>query len=163
MIRRPPRSTLFPYTTLFRSPQLPVRLVDELEPVDAAAGVREAEVVAGVEELEEALPRRARPGALGRDAVLQRAPARVEACRIASRLEVAPPRVRRGPVGELEGHLRVRVADPRDLLRSVGPDREAVRHEHDADAVLARGRDLLVEALEAEEARTRRVVDGEGG
>src|SRR3712207_7920363 len=66
MIRRPPRSTLFPYTTLFRSPQLPVRLVDELEPVDAAAGVREAEVVAGVEELEEALPRRARPGALGR-------------------------------------------------------------------------------------------------
>src|SRR3712207_7734451 len=24
MIRRPPRSTLFPYTTLFRSPQLPV-------------------------------------------------------------------------------------------------------------------------------------------
>src|SRR2546422_1971931 len=25
MIRRPPRSTLFPYTTLFRSPQLQVR------------------------------------------------------------------------------------------------------------------------------------------
>src|SRR2546429_2965361 len=25
MIRRPPRSTLFPYTTLFRSPQLPRR------------------------------------------------------------------------------------------------------------------------------------------
>src|SRR3712207_9518742 len=25
MIRRPPRSTLFPYTTLFRSPELPVR------------------------------------------------------------------------------------------------------------------------------------------
>src|SRR3712207_8871118 len=25
MIRRPPRSTLFPYTTLFRSPYLPVR------------------------------------------------------------------------------------------------------------------------------------------
>src|SRR5256885_17254114 len=32
MIRRPPRSTLFPYTTLFRSPQLP--------PARAAAGVR---------------------------------------------------------------------------------------------------------------------------
>src|SRR5438034_7499394 len=28
MIRRPPRSTLFPYTTLFRSP-LPPRFVDE--------------------------------------------------------------------------------------------------------------------------------------
>src|ERR1035441_6521129 len=25
MIRRPPRSTLFPYTTLFRSPQLPLK------------------------------------------------------------------------------------------------------------------------------------------
>src|SRR5256885_5139627 len=32
MIRRPPRSTLFPYTTLFRSPQLPgPRHVDGLE------------------------------------------------------------------------------------------------------------------------------------
>src|SRR5258707_2661879 len=28
MIRRPPRSTLFPYTTLFRSPQ-PILLIDE--------------------------------------------------------------------------------------------------------------------------------------
>src|SRR5258708_17190942 len=27
MIRRPPRSTLFPYTTLFRSPRLPSKLV----------------------------------------------------------------------------------------------------------------------------------------
>src|SRR3712207_9056353 len=27
MIRRPPRSTLFPYTTLFRSVELPVRLL----------------------------------------------------------------------------------------------------------------------------------------
>src|SRR5947199_1084056 len=27
MIRRPPRSTLFPYTTLFRSRRLPVRLL----------------------------------------------------------------------------------------------------------------------------------------
>src|SRR3712207_8470009 len=29
MIRRPPRSTLFPYTTLFRSAGVPVRLVDD--------------------------------------------------------------------------------------------------------------------------------------
>src|SRR5256885_10925003 len=28
MIRRPPRSTLFPYTTLFRSPELFLRLTD---------------------------------------------------------------------------------------------------------------------------------------
>src|SRR2546430_17184706 len=30
MIRRPPRSTLFPYTTLFRSPLLNLRLLDLL-------------------------------------------------------------------------------------------------------------------------------------
>src|SRR3712207_8408613 len=28
MIRRPPRSTLFPYTTLFRSDQMPLRFVE---------------------------------------------------------------------------------------------------------------------------------------
>src|SRR5256885_17260947 len=33
MIRRPPRSTLFPYTTLFRSLELRDRLVGEAEPV----------------------------------------------------------------------------------------------------------------------------------
>src|SRR5690349_22886906 len=32
MIRRPPRSTLFPYTTLFRSPDAHVRVVD-VDPV----------------------------------------------------------------------------------------------------------------------------------
>src|SRR5258708_9072175 len=31
MIRRPPRSTLFPYTTLFRSPSIPIR-ISELAP-----------------------------------------------------------------------------------------------------------------------------------
>src|SRR2546429_4554880 len=30
MIRRPPRSTLFPYTTLFRSPELPNEALDVL-------------------------------------------------------------------------------------------------------------------------------------
>src|SRR5256886_6462613 len=35
MIRRPPRSTLFPYTTLFRSP-----LAHRLEPVREVGGVR---------------------------------------------------------------------------------------------------------------------------
>src|SRR3712207_8906789 len=30
MIRRPPRSTLFPYTTLFRSDGLPARVVERL-------------------------------------------------------------------------------------------------------------------------------------
>src|SRR2546429_8616735 len=41
MIRRPPRSTLFPYTTLFRSPS-GVRVIDHLEyddtPVAAGGG-----------------------------------------------------------------------------------------------------------------------------
>src|SRR2546425_1348554 len=32
MIRRPPRSTLFPYTTLFRSPQAKVRRVRQVAP-----------------------------------------------------------------------------------------------------------------------------------
>src|SRR2546430_10615143 len=38
MIRRPPRSTLFPYTTLFRSRQLSriLDLVDQLDTVDTA-------------------------------------------------------------------------------------------------------------------------------
>src|SRR3989442_2863579 len=34
MIRRPPRSTLFPYTTLFRSAHLVGRLVGHLVPAD---------------------------------------------------------------------------------------------------------------------------------
>src|SRR3712207_7217432 len=36
MIRRPPRSTLFPYTTLFRSVAVPVRGRLRPRPVDAA-------------------------------------------------------------------------------------------------------------------------------
>src|SRR2546430_9481848 len=39
MIRRPPRSTLFPYTTLFRSPELPqtgVPLTSDLAKTDEA-------------------------------------------------------------------------------------------------------------------------------
>src|SRR2546427_5853779 len=37
MIRRPPRSTLFPYTTLFRSPGLQaVRVAEEVRRVDQA-------------------------------------------------------------------------------------------------------------------------------
>src|SRR3712207_7580202 len=41
MIRRPPRSTLFPYTTLFRSQDLLVRVPRELVPV-VAQGQRSA-------------------------------------------------------------------------------------------------------------------------
>src|SRR5437016_7017329 len=45
MIRRPPRSTLFPYTTLFRS------LAEVGEGVEAVCGVGGAEPVDGVEHL----------------------------------------------------------------------------------------------------------------
>src|SRR3712207_8584077 len=51
MIRRPPRSTLFPYTTLFRSAQLPMRSHD----VQRAGRVR----------------REGREGEDGRDVVLE--------------------------------------------------------------------------------------------
>src|SRR2546427_12711934 len=37
MIRRPPRSTLFPYTTLFRSCQSRVEVVQEVVPVRACS------------------------------------------------------------------------------------------------------------------------------
>src|SRR2546425_2604625 len=51
MIRRPPRSTLFPYTTLFRSLHRPARLVrerrdDRLEPDERLAPERAAHLLA---------------------------------------------------------------------------------------------------------------------
>src|SRR2546426_8577484 len=43
MIRRPPRSTLFPYTTLFRSPLpiVPLRPIRRQEIADAGASIRD--------------------------------------------------------------------------------------------------------------------------
>src|SRR3712207_8790618 len=53
MIRRPPRSTLFPYTTLFRSLDIPLlfekdgwRSVDKIVVVSAPADVQRARVLA---------------------------------------------------------------------------------------------------------------------
>src|SRR3712207_7571772 len=55
MIRRPPRSTLFPYTTLFRS-----RLLDEVPGEELEPGFRAHEAVdAGVEEQRQRHPHRA--------------------------------------------------------------------------------------------------------
>src|SRR5260370_18886619 len=46
MIRRPPRSTLFPYTTLFRSPvQVAMVNPSDLEPGDAGKAVSSIEIV----------------------------------------------------------------------------------------------------------------------
>src|SRR5579863_6252058 len=47
MIRRPPRSTLFPYTTLFRSPEMTRRVLDREIPGIAEA-IRAAGIAAGV-------------------------------------------------------------------------------------------------------------------
>src|SRR3712207_7197298 len=50
MIRRPPRSTLFPYTTLFRSPAHRLQLGVALHQVLAADQVRQVALVRHVEE-----------------------------------------------------------------------------------------------------------------
>src|SRR3712207_7894182 len=58
MIRRPPRSTLFPYTTLFRSPVYVVAQVTEVDVYDAGARVEGVVPDGG----EDPLPAQALPG-----------------------------------------------------------------------------------------------------
>src|SRR2546422_9811829 len=53
MIRRPPRSTLFPYTTLFRSGDTPARLGADSFAVLAADLVRPDETIALVRKIQE--------------------------------------------------------------------------------------------------------------
>src|SRR5436309_6611293 len=60
MIRRPPRSTLFPYTTLFRSRDCAAA---GHAPADAGAEAGEAAVALGrIRALPRRIPRRLRPG-----------------------------------------------------------------------------------------------------
>src|SRR5256885_15762570 len=68
MIRRPPRSTLFPYTTLFRSLVVGDRLDTDLEGARAAQipGLLVLTGVTGVSELLAAAPG-VRPDLVGRD------------------------------------------------------------------------------------------------
>src|SRR2546422_1658525 len=47
MIRRPPRSTLFPYTTLFRSAYVIYPVIDESERADLKAATTMAAALAG--------------------------------------------------------------------------------------------------------------------
>src|SRR3712207_9031500 len=70
MIRRPPRSTLFPYTTLFRSVERAVRHVDDAhEAEDEGEAARDEEVQAGerqaVQEDDDERPRLARERVVG--------------------------------------------------------------------------------------------------
>src|SRR2546422_8534308 len=46
MIRRPPRSTLFPYTTLFRSVEVLRRLLERPQGLEVGVRVLEAQVIA---------------------------------------------------------------------------------------------------------------------
>src|SRR2546429_2719998 len=48
MIRRPPRSTLFPYTTLFRSVRLPMPPVRPVRETFASYGTREKDITGKV-------------------------------------------------------------------------------------------------------------------
>src|SRR2546422_8089921 len=50
MIRRPPRSTLFPYTTLFRSARV---IVTEIDPINALQAAMEGFQVTTIERSEE--------------------------------------------------------------------------------------------------------------
>src|SRR3712207_7149933 len=61
MIRRPPRSTLFPYTTLFRSPPVRGRVDPDDEPVQRGRpdALRTRQAARGADEVDEdARPRR---------------------------------------------------------------------------------------------------------
>src|SRR3712207_7346071 len=60
MIRRPPRSTLFPYTTLFRSPLLGERLEPLADLLRVGADVVEARQLRQAVEPEDALEERSR-------------------------------------------------------------------------------------------------------
>src|SRR3712207_8744124 len=63
MIRRPPRSTLFPYTTLFRSRNQGVAVEDEAVPIELGARHPDraeivGDVIEGIEQGAHALPPR---------------------------------------------------------------------------------------------------------
>src|SRR2546425_3923483 len=62
MIRRPPRSTLFPYTTLFRSRQVAAGAAAEIERAAAGAGGQPAAPVAEAAPLREGADRVEQPG-----------------------------------------------------------------------------------------------------
>src|SRR3712207_451564 len=154
MIRRPPRSTLFPYTTLFRSHQLEGRYgLAELLPL---CGVGEGGLVA-VGGLAEAVPAHAvarvsedgerRAQALGlRQAVLSRDAAVFQ-------LYVRLPR---GALGALAGEdlcvvagvvpLDEEAADPAVL--GPGPDHGHVRERGVADPLLLAAQDVAAVSLD---------------
>src|SRR2546427_10333076 len=120
MIRRPPRSTLFPYTTLFRS-----------------GGLEEAELVAGVVALADELHRVHRP------ALAQRAQAVREldlATLVGRRLAEDREQVRREHVTADDGEVGGRLLGPRLLD-------EVVDLPHVAPDVAAGDDAVLVDAL----------------
>src|SRR3712207_1956169 len=140
MIRRPPRSTLFPYTTLFRSVQVP-------EPGVAVHEVVVLVLLAPQRVLREARAVRVRD----EGAELVRVAAQVEVVRLAVSVEVTHPGVvledvvvlvLLAPQGVLLEALAVRAGDERAVLIRVAAQVDEVRL---AIAVEVRGPDLALE------------------
>src|SRR5438552_14062880 len=115
MIRRPPRSTLFPYTTLFRSEDDPEPLAVRGEPPEGAAGVE------------------AQHAGLGPDA--ERGDVRVERGD-GARLLLDEGRVQGAPRERLEADA-ARAGEEVEHARARKPRRQGV-HERDADLVAGR-------------------------
>src|SRR3712207_7474989 len=69
MIRRPPRSTLFPYTTLFRSALLDVEEDEVARAANPGRGDDEARPLLGIQALDEHRARLLGPEALGQRGV----------------------------------------------------------------------------------------------
>src|SRR3989454_9120014 len=115
MIRRPPRSTLFPYTTLFRSGgALHVRVAAEGD--DAAARAPD-------------IPQDELQHAEGTD-LLHAVRRLVELQRVRDRRRLVGPRGRAVDVGDLEEQLLRDAADPLDHLRGVAAVLPAQALEH---------------------------------
>src|SRR3989449_8588600 len=107
MIRRPPRSTLFPYTTLFRS--LPLDLVAEVVLVAGVRGVIEVELLVGVSEGDRPdLRVQRRPAGVAAVIVAERAPGDRIDRRVPPRVEPSNRTDHRGAVV----HPRRAVAPP---------------------------------------------------
>src|SRR2546428_13669252 len=126
MIRRPPRSTLFPYTTLFRSPRVGIRRGQRLPRLDVneGAGAPVAERVHPCEGARVAHVRQPRLEEVGAEGEHD-----LRVLEGVVRDRVTPER---GPIGRasrlvpegLEGHARARAEDLRPLVEERAKARE---------------------------------------
>src|SRR5256886_13128149 len=152
MIRRPPRSTLFPYTTLFRS-----RAWANLDPFDHRADEAAAELGVVDRHIDQILARRVRAAREGRhEIVLHRAvEADGELARDAEVAHLVRPvredlglddRLARDDSGQ---RLTWRAALEDHDSRVVGAEHELVRRHHHAAPYLARNGQVVFDQLAA--------------